>query len=98
MRPTNYPFYSTTQSVFGVFAIKGCIRQEGPASVRLESGKQAHLGTELASWTWRMHHLGYPFEKSVAREIASGISIEDAMVFGGVETARPTLSLSGTSA
>jgi hypothetical protein len=26
MRPTNYPFYSTTQSVFGVFAIKGCIR------------------------------------------------------------------------
>jgi hypothetical protein len=47
MRPTNYPFYSTTQSVFGVFVIKGGIRQEGFASVRLGSGKQAHLGTEL---------------------------------------------------
>jgi len=42
-------------------------------------------------------YLGYPFEKSVAGRVASGISIEDAMVFGGGEAARRTLSLSGTS-
>jgi hypothetical protein len=40
-------------------------------------------------------YLGYPFENRQLEGTASGISIEDDRVFGGIEAARRTLALSG---
>ncbi len=60
-----------------------------------QAGDEHHLIRDI-SFTPYAGYLGYPFEKFVARRLTSGISIEDAIVFREVESARRTLSLSGT--